>query len=104
MKWYIGQPIVAIENHSQGLFKKGDEFIVRGIKGKRCNCNADLLDIGLKSKSNLVGRIVLCGNKCGGEYFKDSIAWIFEFRFAPLDVDISELTEILTKENQLTNE
>jgi hypothetical protein len=32
MNWYIGQEIVAVKGHSQGCFKKGDEFIIRGLK------------------------------------------------------------------------
>lgn len=46
MKWYIGQPIVAIINHSQGVFKKGDEFIIRGLKTSPCNCKNVIIDIG----------------------------------------------------------
>lgn len=30
-KFYIGQKVVAIVDHSQGVFKKGDEFVVLEI-------------------------------------------------------------------------
>jgi len=43
----IGQEIVCIKSHSLSLFKKGDEFVIQGIKKEKC-CNTITLDIGLK--------------------------------------------------------
>ena len=45
-RFYIGQKVVAIKDHSQGMFKKGDEFTILDIT-KRC-CRS-LVDIGIKS-------------------------------------------------------
>lgn len=90
MKWYIGQPIVAIENHSQGIFKKGDEFVIHGINKSYCKCkNLLLLDIGIRISSNRS-----CGT-CGVKGISTHVQGYSENKFAPLDQDISELLEIL---------
>lgn len=34
--FYIGQKVVAIKNHSQGVFKKGDTFTVLGVSKHCC--------------------------------------------------------------------
>lgn len=49
--FYIGQEIVAIKDHSQGVFKKGDEFIVKGMKSSTCNCERRLINIGIQNTS-----------------------------------------------------
>ena len=94
IKWYVGQPIVYIQTHSQGIVKKGQEFVIKGIKS--CKCNDINLDIGILAPSNaLYATSCECGNR-----IIDKIHWFSQQLFAPLDVNISELTEILTKEFQ----
>jgi len=90
MKWYIGQPIVAIRNHSQGIFKKGQEFSISGIRLCPCGCNMIQIDISIKSGTEW---------ECDKSKYREHTAiwWLSERNFAPLDQDISELTEILTK-------
>lgn len=90
MKWYIGQPIVAIRSHSQGIFKKGDEFIIKGIRTPLCNCKNLDIDIGFRPTPKRSGCRV-----CNVTYPSDGIYWFSEVSFAPLDVDISELIEVL---------
>lgn len=34
--FYIGQKVVAIKDHTQGYFNKGDEFVVKGIEKTCC--------------------------------------------------------------------
>lgn len=46
-KFYVGQKIIAIRDHSQGVFKKGDKFIVKGL-GKECCHN--IVDIGVNTQ------------------------------------------------------
>lgn len=92
MNWRIGQPIVAIKNHSQGRFKKGDEFIIKGLRTSSCFCPSKvLIDVGLPT---ITGR---SGCKCGF-WEVSKIVWFNSTSFAPLDANISELTEILEME------
>lgn len=93
--WYIGQEIVAIVNHSQGFFKEGDTFPVKGLRNAICSCDYIEIDIGIQS--NLF-RTSIC-TRCNFRAYKtDSVCWFYEGCFAPLDFDISELTEILEQE------
>ena len=43
-----GDDIVAIKDHSQGIYKKGDVFTAEAMKRNSCGCII-LVDIGLKS-------------------------------------------------------
>lgn len=43
-----GDDIVAIKDHSQGIYKKGDVFTAISMKRNSCGCII-LVDIGLKS-------------------------------------------------------
>ena len=90
MNWYIGQPIVAIRSHSQQLVIKGQEFVILGIKKSKCKCFGADLDIGLKGN----WRFCKCP-RCGVVENYNGIGWVADLLFAPLDQDISELTEIL---------
>jgi len=95
MKWYIGQPVVAITNHSQGCFKKGQEFTIRGLQSNVCKCNDVEIDVGVRADIQ-VNEWVRC-EQCNALYYSTAIWWFAEDKFAPLDTDISELTEILTQ-------
>lgn len=96
MKWYIGQEIVAIEDHPFKLFKKGDEFILLGIRKSSC-CGCIELDIGITTnKSSFI-----CSN-CYNLYLGISDNhWFFEKRFAPKETieDKIELSEALVDIN-----
>jgi len=92
MNWYIGQEIVAIESHKQGVFKKGDTFIIKGLKNSICTCKDVSIDIGKTS----INHLTECQN-CGVNWKNNGTWWFSEKRFAPLDYDISELTDILEK-------
>lgn len=92
MNWYIGQPIVAIRNHSQGIFKKGDEFTIKGLKQGCCSIR---IDIGITYNLQKFCNLTKCGicNKITID--SDNKFWFSETCFAPLDINISELTDIL---------
>ena len=98
MKWYIGQEIVAITTHRQGAFKKGDTFIIKSLQNGKCNCTEVLIDIGVTSGINEC----MCPI-CSIRYKTNNVWWFSEKRFAPLDYDISELTDILEKPIELIN-
>lgn len=105
-RFKIGQRVVAIRDHSQGLFKKGDEFIVDGFMccpkcGEPCVYLTEFNDIedGFKHSA------------CGFRIFEPTRVGYAESSFAPLhnhgeaieyrlSVSLPELTEI--KKEQLT--
>lgn len=80
MKWYIGQRIVAIQDHSKGKFKKGSEFVVHGIRDSFCKCDMYELNIGFSSDSPLIN-CRICNLTTQG----DGIHWFSEMLFAPLE-------------------
>lgn len=95
-KWYIGQPIVAIKNSKYGNIKKGQEFTIKGLQKCSCYCCEAFIDVGLLSDIP-IGSILRC-DSCNISWIrKDNIMWKHEAIFAPLDQDISELTDILKK-------
>lgn len=49
--FHIGQRVVAIKDHSEGAFKKGDEFCIRAIS-IGCNHHPIVLAIGAKIGDN----------------------------------------------------
>lgn len=98
MKWYIGQEIVAIVDHSQGKFKKGDVFTIKGLRNPPCGCTIQI-DVGIKGIYKY-DRCTTCDNR----HLSNGIHWFKENCFAPLDFDISELTSILETPLELAHE
>lgn len=93
MNWHTGQPILAIKNSQCGKIKKGQEFIIKGLRECPCNCEQHIqIDVGIIYHS--IAPYEKCGG-CGCIRLKDPVHWKHEELFAPLDQDISELTEIL---------
>lgn len=81
-KFYIGQKVVAIKDHSQGIFKKGDEFTVLGIG--EC-CNTGLVNINIECVSNLKCE---CGKIHIGSWF-DSVC------FAPIELSTTTFEDLI---------
>lgn len=85
--FYVGQEIVAIKDHSQGDYKKGDEFVILGIKKGCCNV---LLNIGIiydfKGYSGFT-ECLICGNIAKS----DGYCWYSQSCFAPKQ-QLSETT------------
>jgi len=78
----VGQRVVAIRDHSQGIIKKDETFPVLGINRNIC-CGSLTIDVGLK----VVGRkrICVCGcSRKNDNYFGASL-------FRPID-EISNTT------------
>lgn len=96
MKWYINQRIVALENHCQGAFKEGDEFIIRGLRDGICKCGKILIDIGKKSERTHFGCL-----PCHKLEESKGIWWFIETSFAPLEegTETTELSEVLVSPN-----
>lgn len=81
--FYIGQEVVVVRDHSQGIIKKGQEVEVLNIKIQCCEW---IVDIGISS-SNCLSRCA-----CGNVYTKtDSKYWFSHTMFAP-KLDLSETT------------
>ena len=95
MNWYIGQDIVAINNHKH--FKYGDEFKIKGLKSPFCKCGYIQIDIGM-TDSSYDG--VQC-SKCKVETEFNGTLWFSEKNFAPLD-PIKEAISELMEQTQVT--
>ncbi len=78
--FWVGQKVVAIKNHSQGVFKKGDEFIVKAVKINHCNCCKFVIHIGIPNAQ----RGFLYCKRCLATYTKNWNEWWFNpALFAP---------------------
>lgn len=71
----VGMEVIAIRTHSEGEFKKGERFIIQGIK-KGCKCVGWLLDIGY------TGAGTYC-NSCKMNY-GNNISWFGAYSFRPI--------------------
>lgn len=93
----IGDDIVALVDHPQRAFKKGDVFTCNGLYESKCKCRIPLVDIGFKTDYYLTNNCRYCKIVYK---INNGIVLFKSTRFKKLDFDISELTEILEKENQ----
>ena len=93
--WYIGQDIVCIKTHSEGVVKGGEIFHIKSLKIGFCKCVDVLIDVG-QYASNI---IVECSDCNITIKATDNIRWLADDLFAPLDTltDISEIEEILNQ-------
>ena len=96
MNWYIGQEIVAIRTHNDNLYKRGQDFIIKGLSLTTCRCNYVLIDVGIPYDYEKFAGCMKC-DKCGCTCNVNGFYLFHENRFAPLDQDISELTELLSQ-------
>jgi len=94
-QFYVGQKVVAIKDHSQGVFKKGDEFVVLNIMKNCCNWQ---IDVGIKGTSH-VGQCT-----CGHDFIKNaSVWWVNQRCFTPLQQQkfpLIKLSKIMEKEKE----
>ena len=88
MNWYIGQEIVCVKTHPKRAVVSGRIYTIKGLRINPCSCCNVLIDIGIRGDKPMK-----CF--CGLVYEANGAWWFHESRFAPLDADISELTEIL---------
>ena len=94
MNWYIGQEIVCVKTHSLKLVKRGKTYTIRGLAKSQCNCGYVMIDVGISYNNIHPSGQQEC-SECGNAFFTNGLFWFNECLFAPLDQDISELTEIL---------
>lgn len=74
--FYVSQEIVANRDHSQGLFNKGDEFVVKSIRMGCCDWE---IDIGIKIPDEFTGWSCYT---CGKSSHSD-ICWFKTKSFSP---------------------
>jgi len=95
-KFYVGQEVVAIKDHPQGDFKKGQEFIIQGIRRQPC-CGDILIDIGVKIDYDKM-KCSVCGRIYDADYYYSSS------RFAPKqhlsNTTYNEVMEWIKKGNE----
>lgn len=91
MNWYIGQEIVCIKTHSQGVVKRGKIYTIKGLQKSRCKCHTVEIDIGAKSDLLTEG----C-SACNSDWKATSdIWWLSEIVFAPLEYNQDAINELL---------
>lgn len=78
-RFYIGQKVVAVRNHSQGYFTKGQVFTVMAVKPKFCSCPGFLVDVGMTSTTCLTECATCSETSDNGGKF-----WFHEDCFAPV--------------------
>lgn len=97
--WYIGQRIVAIRDHSQKVFKRGDEFTIKGLQTPECKCKGVEIDIGHKHNYDSNRYDFICPY-CIHRYPITSFIWWFdEVMFAPLDEMEQAISELMESVN-----
>lgn len=105
MEWHLGQPIVAIHNSYDKQIKKNSDYTIQGLSTMPC-CGAVVINVGVQpiaEDSSKPSTHLLC--RCG-KYIPISTVpaqalGYGENHFAPLDVDISELTKQLEEPIEL---
>mgnify|MGYP000904673755 CR=1 FL=1 len=83
----VGKKVIAVANHSQGNYKRGQVFPLNGIK-KGCSHYTVLLDVGLVVHgNNAFSGCPICLSD-----FSKNIHYVDSRNFAPYDDSLSELT------------
>ena len=84
MKFEIGMQVVAIKNHSDGIFKMGDIFTILNVRNPSCKCRDIELDIGVqadKDEYSMASECTYCGVITKEV---DYTWWVFSKNFVPL--------------------
>lgn len=82
----IGGEVVVIKNHSQGVVKKNQHFIIKDIMEFSCG-HAVVVDLGLK-----VNGVISKCTKCGLHEYTGNIFWIGTDILRPVEDDFATLT------------
>lgn len=93
----IGEKVVCVKTHSQGVVKEGD---IKTLNDFKKGCCGDLVfNVGIKS-SYKIGEYLMCP-RCNKPKISDGIWWIYAKLFRPIDdlynEEIKELTEALNE-------
>jgi hypothetical protein len=99
--FYVGQRIVAIKDHSQGRFKKGDEFVVKDQKMKCCGWAVYYGDNMKFPKGTIIEWP--CSH-CGGKTLsKDQRVFFKSTSFVPIEQNFQSISleKVLEKETPM---
>lgn len=90
----IGDDIVCIKSHSQGVVKEGQIYKCLGLRITPCGCSY-LVNVGIEDSTNYY---ITC-RSCGKKYDADEYWWINSSLFRSIDkISISEVYEQLDKQ------
>lgn len=82
-----GQKIIAVRNHVDKVFLKGQIFQVKATKNAPCGCHSFLVDIGIRDNDS---GFIDC-NECGYRFKNNSpIHWFSNKNFAPVDYSFAD--------------
>lgn len=101
-KFYVGQRVVAIEDHSQGAFKKGNTFTVTSVIAGCCSWE---ITIGIVPDETFAEALIECTG-CGRVQHDEYTEWRFmEDSFAPIHEDFQKITfeKIIEQESVSVN-
>lgn len=101
MNWYIGQEIVCIKTHSQGIVKKGDIYTIQSLRKPECGCRIVLIDVGIIQPDKAQLHCAICNYISKAIDHENSIWWISSRIFVPLEYDKEAIEELIaiTKPN-----
>lgn len=91
-KFYIGQKIVAIKDHSQGIFKKGDEFTVLAVREALCKCKRYDIHIGISTSDVYLEECIYCEKIY---HAKDYNWWVDPIGFAPIELSTTTFEDVI---------
>lgn len=95
--FHVGQKVVAIEDHSQLHYKKGDVYTVTGLAKTPC-CGNWIIDIGVRTHHSLMDCF------CGDIYKNNYMFSIIKFR--PLQSQsfpLITLTKVIEEQHELVS-
>ena len=91
MNFKIGQEVVCVKSHSQGIVKAGELYIIKDLK-LCASCKTLDIDVGIINPTTHTG--CFCGKT-----FKSKASWFNYSLFKPLDeLYNKELNEIFSKQ------
>ena len=98
----VGDEIVCVRTHSQGVVKEGQIFTCLGLQKSPCQeCATYLVDVGVKSRNELGDVITHCSrlHQYDKPRIDDGVWWFNATMFRNLQkIDISEALEVLQEE------
>lgn len=102
--FYVGQRVVAICDHSEGAFKKGQEFVIQGIRPTNCKCGIWDVNVGILDDSYNTSLFIMCGrcNTINRQTSDNKYWWFDATRFVPIQENVQTMTfvskEVISKE------
>lgn len=90
----VGMQVIAVENHSQMYWKKGDIFTIQGMKKESC-CGATTIYIGIHKDGRNGEGICVCKKTIPWDNYYDAK------KFKPLEFQTISYTKVLEQEKEL---